>query len=63
MTRPPRDREGLPRPVETTFVEKVPENDSDRPIEQLARSGHKLIFTTSFGFMSRPCAWRGASRT
>ncbi len=29
----------------------MPENDSDRPIEQLARSGHKLIFTTSFGFM------------
>ncbi len=41
----------FPGRVETTFVEKVPENDSDRPIEQLARSGHKLIFTTSFGFM------------
>ncbi len=37
--------------VETTFLENVPENDSDRSIEQLARSGHKLIFTTSFGYM------------
>ena len=37
--------------VETTFLESVPENDSERAIEQLARSGHKLIFTTSFGFM------------
>jgi simple sugar transport system substrate-binding protein len=37
--------------IETTFLEKVPENDSERSIEQLARTGHKLIFTTSFGFM------------
>ncbi|MDB5651289.1 MAG: family transporter substrate-binding protein [Hyphomicrobiales bacterium] len=37
--------------IETTFLENVPENDSERSIEQLARSGHKLIFTTSFGFM------------
>ena len=37
--------------VETTFLENVAENDAERPIEQLARSGHKLIFTTSFGFM------------
>jgi simple sugar transport system substrate-binding protein len=38
--------------VETTFVENVSEGpDSERVIEQLARSGHKLIFTTSFGFM------------
>ncbi|MGL4811237.1 MAG: BMP family ABC transporter substrate-binding protein [Beijerinckiaceae bacterium] len=37
--------------VETTYVETVPENDSERAIEQLARSGHKLIFTTSFGYM------------
>jgi len=37
--------------VETTFVENVPEADSERAIEQLARTGHKLIFTTSFGFM------------
>jgi basic membrane protein A and related proteins len=37
--------------VTTTFLENVPEADSERSIEQLARSGHKLIFTTSFGFM------------
>ncbi len=37
--------------VETTYLENVPENDSERSIEQLARTGHKLIFTTSFGFM------------
>jgi len=37
--------------IETTFVENVPEPDSERAIEQLARTGHKLIFTTSFGFM------------
>ncbi len=37
--------------VETTFVESVPEADSERAIEQLARTGHKLVFTTSFGFM------------
>jgi basic membrane protein A and related proteins len=41
----------FPGRVETTFVETVPENDSDRAIEQLARTGHKLIFTTSFGYM------------
>jgi simple sugar transport system substrate-binding protein len=37
--------------VTTTFLENVPEADSERSIEQLARTGHKLIFTTSFGFM------------
>ena len=37
--------------IETSYLENVPENDSERSIEQLARSGHKLIFTTSFGFM------------
>jgi basic membrane protein A and related proteins len=38
--------------VETTYVESVSEGpDAERVIEQLARSGHKLIFTTSFGFM------------
>jgi basic membrane protein A and related proteins len=41
----------FPGRVETTFVEKVAENDSERSIEQLARTGHKLIFTTSFGYM------------
>lgn len=37
--------------VETTFVESVPESDAERAIEQLARTGHDIIFTTSFGFM------------
>jgi basic membrane protein A len=38
--------------IETTFLENVPEGpDAERAIEQLARAGHKLIFTTSFGFM------------
>src|SRR4051795_2518290 len=38
--------------VETTFLENVSEGpDSERSIEQLARAGNKLIFTTSFGFM------------
>lgn len=33
------------------FIEKVPEGpDSERIIRRLARSGHKLIFTTSFGY-------------
>ncbi len=41
----------FPGKVETTFVESVTEADSERPIEQLVRTGHKLIFTTSFGFM------------
>jgi simple sugar transport system substrate-binding protein len=38
--------------VETTYLENVNEGpDSERSIEQLARTGHKLIFTTSFGYM------------
>jgi basic membrane protein A and related proteins len=38
--------------IETTFLENVPEGpDAERSIEQLVRSGHKLIFTTSFGYM------------
>jgi len=38
--------------IETTYLENVPEGpDSERSIEQLVRSGHKLIFTTSFGYM------------
>ena len=41
----------LPDQVETTFLENVPEADSERSIEKLARSGSQLIFTTSFGFM------------
>ncbi len=39
--------------VKTTFVENVAEGpDAERVIRQLARSGHGLIFTTSFGFMN-----------
>jgi len=39
--------------VETSFVEKVAEGpDAERVIAQLARTGHKLIFTTSLGFMN-----------
>ena len=38
--------------VETTFVESVPEGaDAERVIRRLATSGHKIIFTTSFGYM------------
>ena len=38
--------------VETTFLENVSEGpDTERSIEQLARAGNKLIFTTSFGYM------------
>ncbi|MEM1274976.1 MAG: BMP family ABC transporter substrate-binding protein [Pseudomonadota bacterium] len=38
--------------VETTYVESVSEGpDAERVIAQLARTGHGLIFTTSFGFM------------
>ena len=39
--------------VTSTFVEKVPEGaDAERVIRDLAQQGHKLIFTTSFGFMN-----------
>ena len=39
--------------VETTYVESVNEGaDAERVIRQLAVTGHKLIFTTSFGFMN-----------
>lgn len=39
--------------VSTSFVENVPEGaDAERVVEQLASSGHKLIFSTSFGFMN-----------
>jgi simple sugar transport system substrate-binding protein len=38
--------------VDTTFLENVNEGpDAERSIEQLARAGNKLIFTTSFGYM------------
>ncbi|WP_426358252.1 BMP family ABC transporter substrate-binding protein [Pseudocolwellia sp. HL-MZ19] len=39
--------------ISTTFVESVAEGaDSERVITQLAKSGHDLIFTTSFGYMN-----------
>jgi basic membrane protein A and related proteins len=49
-------RQGLVKTVgsqiDTTYLENVPEGpDAERSIEQLVRSGHKLIFTTSFGYM------------
>ena len=38
--------------VETIFQESVPEGaDAERAITQMALSGAKLIFTTSFGYM------------
>ncbi|MEL6297013.1 MAG: BMP family ABC transporter substrate-binding protein [Pseudomonadota bacterium] len=38
--------------VETSYLESVKEGaDAERAIERLARSGHDLIFTTSFGYM------------
>ena len=39
--------------VKTTFVESVPEGaDAERVVRQLATDGHKVIFTTSFGYMN-----------
>ncbi len=39
--------------VQTTHVEFVPEGqDAERVIRQLAADDHKLIFTTSFGYMN-----------
>jgi basic membrane protein A and related proteins len=38
--------------TDTTYLENVPEGaDAERPIEQLARTGHQLIFAASFGYM------------
>ncbi|MFN3224741.1 MAG: BMP family ABC transporter substrate-binding protein [Hyphomicrobiales bacterium] len=38
--------------VETTFLESVPEGaDAVRALERLARTGHDIIFATSFGYM------------
>ena len=34
----------------STYIENVKEEDSERPIRELAQKGCKLIFTTSFGF-------------
>ncbi len=39
--------------IKTTYVESVPEGpDSEKVMADLANSGHKLIFTTSFGYMN-----------
>jgi basic membrane protein A len=39
--------------AQTKFVENVPEGaDSERVIREFASSGHKLVFTTSFGYMN-----------
>lgn len=51
--------------VKTTYVENVPESaDAQRVLTQLAKSGHELIFATSFGYMN-PVAKtaRGFSKT
>ncbi len=38
--------------IDTTYLENVSEGpDAERAIVQLARTGHGLIFTTSFGYM------------
>jgi basic membrane protein A and related proteins len=43
--------------VETTYLENVPENaEADRTLEQLVRTGHKLIFACSFGYMEHVLA-------
>jgi len=39
--------------VTTKYIENVPEGaDAERVIRELAQSGHRLIFTTSFGYMN-----------
>ncbi len=39
--------------VTTKYVENVPEGaDAERVIRELAASGHRLVFTTSFGYMN-----------
>lgn len=39
--------------IKTTYVENVAEGaDAERVIRNLAKTGHDLIFTTSFGFMN-----------
>jgi simple sugar transport system substrate-binding protein len=45
-------QKALGEKVETTYLENVPESaDAERVLERLVRSGHKLIFATSFGYM------------
>lgn len=42
----------FPGQVKTTFIESVPEGaDAERVIRNLAQDGHRVIFTTSFGYM------------
>ena len=44
--------EALGDKVVTSYQESVPEGaDAERVMTQMALSGHKLIFTTSFGYM------------
>ena len=39
--------------VRTKYIESVPEGaEAERVIRDLAKSGHGLIFTTSFGYMN-----------
>ena len=38
--------------VATTFIESATEADVERILRELVGSGHKLVFTTSFGFMN-----------
>ncbi|MEN9775151.1 MAG: hypothetical protein RL322_2221 [Pseudomonadota bacterium] len=39
--------------VQTRFIESVPEGaDAERVIRELAQSGHRVIFGTSFGYMN-----------
>lgn len=39
--------------IKTTFIESVPEGpDAEKVMNDLAASGHKLIFATSFGYMN-----------
>ncbi len=39
--------------ISTKFIESVPEGaEAERVIRDLAKSGHNLIFTTSFGYMN-----------
>lgn len=38
--------------VESTYVENVPDARAEAVLRQLARSGHQLIFTTSFSYMN-----------
>jgi basic membrane protein A len=43
--------------IATSFIENVPEGDAaSTAIAQLVDSGHKLIFTTSYGFMDQTLA-------